>query len=96
MTYVCRIYSPFLRVEPVVQQLSGAGNDGSSSGSGGGWRVALWTFQGPADAAAGLTDSQSGARLGAALLVPALANLPAALDALPAALREAGMVSMLF
>lgn len=93
-TYIRRTYFPFLAKEPTLQPLGGAG----------GSRYALWTHYSPhsgssmgSDSSGGGKGDGSGAapqrqqlRLGAALLIPCLADLLAALTSLTAAIQQSG------
>ena len=84
-TYIRRSYFPFLAKEPTLQP------------GGGGSRHALFTYTKAHEGARGRGNgSGSGAtgqaqlRLGAALLVPSLADVPAALTSLTAAIQQSG------
>jgi hypothetical protein len=88
-TYIRRSYFPFLAKEPTLQP------------GGGGSRHALFTYTRPHEGTRGRGDrNSSGAagqpqlRLGAALLVASLADVPAALTSLTAAIQQSGMYQM--
>ncbi len=92
-TYIRRIYFPFLATEPVVRPLGGSGGSSSS------FRAALWTFASPHDGSSGVNGAVENAtpqppRLGAALLIPCLADLPAALSALEDAIQQSGTLQL--
>ena len=84
-TYIRRSYFPFLAKEPTLQP------------SGNGSRHALFTYTRPHEGARSRGDGngssatgQAQLRLGAALLVPSLADVPAALKSLTAAIQQSG------